>query len=59
MGATGQSDAWRGGEVQMKLQEIVAWMELKRHLIKFNEPVAALLRALQPSPHAPIKRRPF
>jgi hypothetical protein len=43
----------------MKLQEMVARMELKRHLIKFNELIAALLRALQSSPQAPMKRRPF
>lgn len=43
----------------MKLQEIVARIELKRHLMKFNELIAALLRALQPSPQVPMKRRPF
>jgi hypothetical protein len=56
---TDQSDAWQSEEVQMNLREMVAWIEPKRHLIKFNELMAALLRALQPSPQAPMKRRPF
>jgi hypothetical protein len=43
----------------MKLQEIVARMELKRHLMKFNELIATLIRALQPPPEPPMKRRPF
>jgi hypothetical protein len=43
----------------MNLQEMVVWMELKRHLMKLNELIAALLRALQPSPQPPMKRRPF
>jgi hypothetical protein len=43
----------------MKLQEIVARMELKRHLMKFNELIVALLRAFQPPRQAPMKRRPF
>jgi hypothetical protein len=43
----------------MKLLETVARIELRRHVMKFSELIAALLRALQPRPQAPMKRRPF
>ena len=43
-----------GGEMQMHLQKIVARMQLK-----LSEVIAALLRALQPPPEPPMKRRPF
>jgi hypothetical protein len=53
---------WTPGEMeyaQMIVQEFVAWMELKRHLMKLGGAIAAILRALQPPPEQPIKRRPF
>jgi hypothetical protein len=45
--------------VQMTVQELVAWMELKRHLMKFSGAIAAVLRGLELPPEQPIKRRPF
>ena len=53
---------WTPGEMecaQMMVPALVAWMKLKRHLMKFSGAIAAILRASQPPPKQPIKRRPF
>jgi hypothetical protein len=58
-GAMGEP-CWAGKEQRtMSLQEMVARMVLKHDLQKLGKAIEVMLRALEPPPEAPIKRRKF